>query len=633
MKRKNYKRKLISFIVIWSVVLSSLLFSSPDNIVVLASADTEIQLVSPEQGAVFNAPTVEIIGSISDELTLANNLLIKVFEQIDASLQPIDITGDGKLTIVPQEKYADFTFSKEYSEGTHKITFVVTNEDGVSAKVDQTFTVESASAEPANNSSAASDNGTAAPLQPSPEESGTSQNSTSTTAASQVSSKVTDTSQLTVEEVSRPYMAHMYLIPKGSENKYEPGKEVPSSFLPAEDMTRVPLDYMILIDVRSKEPLTKTQPLLTSFGNFTGKEDLVKTTLLTDNLTSYVYTFTPDKSFTFKTSYYVYVSPKFSSESGNEIIPRFLKFTTVSQYEEYQFQADKGDNGKDYRDNDYIHGPYSVVTNACAFCHSTHNGTNDFLISGEKGSTENELCMACHDGTGAPKIEGDNIHRKHYLDDSVSCSSCHDPHNPGTKENPNSLHSISVPDNNGSHFMAYNKASSAVGNADDFSLCLSCHNGKEDTISQKQITDIEKYYKEATFIGQSGHNIKASDDSGSSLNGQLPCAECHETHGSENLKMLRSELGNIKLADDSKKYISSGDTWNAANERDFCLKCHNQSTIIYGKTALFKEKDDLDQPIIGHRLDEDKDVSCSSCHGGQSKSFIEAAHSPGKLSK
>ncbi|WP_066258869.1 cytochrome c3 family protein [Neobacillus drentensis] len=643
MKRKNYKRKLISYFVIWSVVLSSLLFSSPDNIVVSASAVPEIQILTPNAGAEFNTPTVEIKGNISDDLTTADKLSVKVFEQVDAQ-QPVDITGEGILTIKPQNQYADFSFSKDFNEGVHTLTFVVTDEEGVSSKVERSFSIEASTVQ-ADDNPATIDNGTTTDDSPASAGNGTT---TDDTPASTITDTTTNPSQPTTEENGtttgatdntqpsdeigkRPYMAKMYLIPKGTEDQYEPGKAAPSSFLPAEDMTRVLLDYKILIDIRSKEPLSESQPLITFFGDITGTEKLIKTTELSNGVKAYTFIFTPDKQLETGKTYYVYLNPKFSNERGIEIIPRFLKFTTVSEnYGSYQFSADKGNVD---RDNDYIHGPFSNVTNACAFCHSTHEGNSPTLEGGKYGSEGNNLCMACHDGTnGSPKII-DNDNNEHSKNANVSCSSCHNPHTPGTKENPNSMHSVSAPDSNGSHFKAYNKASSANGNADDFSLCLSCHNGKEDTTSHKIVSDIEKYYKDPTLINQSGHNIKATEDSGSELNGQLPCAECHETHGSENLNMLRTELGNINIKDDSKKFISTGKDWNVANERNFCLKCHNQSTKMYGKTAQFKEKDDTDQPIIGHRLLEDKDESCSSCHGGQSKSFIEAAHSPGKITK
>ncbi|MFJ7728285.1 cytochrome c3 family protein [Neobacillus sp. NPDC097160] len=616
MKRMNYKRKLISYVVIWSVFIGSLLSYSPDNIALSASGVPEIKILTPDLGAVFNVSTVEFTGRISDDLTTPDKLPVKVFDTLGDSQQPIDITGEGKLSITLEDKYADFSYSRDFSEGAHTLTFVVTDEDGVSNKVDQAFTVTLTGKEEVNGTSPATVNEAVTnPEKSSVEELGTSQPSAEATVAS-----------LPVDDVTgkRPYMFKMFLIPKDAEDKYVPGNTVPSTYLPAEDMTRVPLGYQILIEVRSTQLLTKTQPLITFFGDITGTEKLVKTTKISDEINAYVYSFTPDKQFNPGTTYSVYLNPKFSNDLGNEIIPRFLKFTTVSgNYENYEFPAGKGN---DVRDKDYIHGPFSNVTNACSFCHSTHNGKTPTLEGGKYGAKANNLCMACHDGTnGSPKLESNMDNNKHYKDSSVSCTSCHNPHTPGTKENPNSFHSIESPDSNGSHYKAYNKASTAKGNADDFSLCLSCHNGIRDETG-KETSNIKKYYTDETLLVQSVHNLQATEDSGSKLNGQLPCAECHETHGSDNLFNLRRELGNKPALPTENQYKTIGTTWNEKNERNFCLNCHNVGAEIYGKKAV------IDNTISGH---QDDSKACSECHSDQTKTYksfreksMSAAHAP-----
>ncbi|MEH7298815.1 cytochrome c3 family protein [Neobacillus drentensis] len=594
MKRMNYKRKLFSYIVTWSVFFGSLLLYSPHNIALSASGVPEIKITSPDTGAVLDVSTVEFIGRVSDDLTTPDKLQINVFEQVSDAQQPIDITNDGKLLTTPQDNYADFTYSKEFSQGVHTLTFVVSDENGVSNRVDLSFTVGDVSKEQTAPTVNATDN-------------------------SVQTSNGTELNQLATEEIGkRPYMAKMYLVPKDAVDDYQPGKPVPSSFLPAEDMTRVPLNYKILIDVRSTETITTTQPLITFFGDIAGTEKLVKTTKVTDEINAYIYTFTPDKPLDAGATYYVYLNPNFKNSAGALIIPRFLKFTTSANYENYQFPGDKGN---DVRDHDYIHGPFSIVTNTCSFCHSTHNGQNVFLENGKNETDGDELCMACHDGTnGSPSLDSNYASNKHHKDSGASCSTCHDPHNPGTKENPNSLYKGSY--NGLSQLLAYKKASDSNGGSEDFSLCLSCHNGNK-------ASNIEQYYKNETLVSQSGHNIVATVDSGSSLNGQLPCAECHETHGSKNIKMLRSNLGNVQSANPFSKI--SGD-WDSAAERQFCLSCHNDKTVLYGVTgkAIFDEtgtaiNSSNEQTKLGHNKESSQ--ACSECHSNN-KSFIEAAHAP-----
>ncbi|MCM3691736.1 cytochrome c3 family protein [Neobacillus niacini] len=606
----NFKRKLIACIVIWSVIFGSLLSYSPETQVFSATGVPELTLITPVREAVLEVSKVELNARISDDLTAPDKLLVKIFEHTNDSEQPIDITNVGTLNLNSKEQYAEFFYTKEFSEGVHKLTFVVTDGDGLSTSLETSFTVQLS----------VNDQKIESPV--STENTDTTSTQSSTGGIESTENSVV-TSALGVTNIStRAYMVNMYLIPQGSEDQYQADNDkVPNSYLLAEDMTRVPLDYKILLDIRSAEAFNPTQPLITIFGDSTGKEKLVKTIDLDGGIKSYIYTFTPDKELLDPAkSYFVYLNP-------NLLVPRFLKFTTVgANYESYQFEGAKGN---EVREKDYIHGPYSIVTNTCAFCHSTHNGSNLTLEGGKFGTDTNNLCMACHDGTnGSPKLETSTSTNKHNQDSSVSCSSCHDPHNPGTKENPNSFHPNKADDANINPFLTYKKASTATGETNDFSLCFSCHNGIAKDKNGNLISNIEKYYKDETYTAQSGHNITATNDSGSQLNGQIPCAECHETHGSKNIKMLRGNLGNIKLDDTNLLYESKSENWDATEERNFCLKCHNNTTEIYGKTGSLKNKNDAGETIIGHQADDVQ--SCSSCHGGETKSYIDAAHAPTK---
>jgi hypothetical protein len=610
----NFKRKLISYIVIWSVVFGSLLSYSPENRVLSATGVPEITLISPVGGSVFEVSKVEFTGKILDDLTTPDKLLVKVFEQSNVSEQPIDITNEGQLIITPKEQYLEFSYIKDFSEGEHKISFIGTDGDGFSSSLETSFTVELSGN--MIESPVSIDNSSNATAQASSIEGIDSKTTVKTAVVSATA---------TTENGIRPYMAKMYLIPPGSEGDYRPDN-VPESYLPAEDMTRVPLDYKILIDIRSAEAFNPSQPLVSFFGDSKGTEKLVNSIELSGGITSYVYTFTPEnpKLDTAKT-YSVYLNP-------NILTPRFLKFTTVSNnYESYQFPADKGNEA---RDNDYIHGPFSLVSNACSFCHSTHNGNTLTLESRNTGSESDNLCMACHDGTyGSPKLEDTYNSNKHNQNSSASCTSCHNPHTPGTKENPNSFHASKAEDADINPFLTYKKVSTANGDVTDSTLCFSCHNGITKDEKGNIISNIEQYYKNEMYIGQSGHNITASNDSGSMLNGQIPCAECHETHGSSNIKMLRSNLGNAKLEDPKLLYKSTSADW-VAEERSFCLSCHKNSTEIYGNKSTFNlVSDTTGDPIQGHQEEDNvKNTPCSSCHGGSDpeKAAVEAAHAPKK---
>lgn len=100
------------------------------------------------------------------------------------------------------------------------------------------------------------------------------------------------------------------------------------------------------------------------------------------------------------------------------------------------------------------HGDYQNNTNACANCHSTHNGSNIKLIKFQTG--EYDMCLSCHDGTlgfynvnaasGAGIMnsthESASMHNvssnievsaapgayKNKSTSELECSSCHNPH-------------------------------------------------------------------------------------------------------------------------------------------------------------------------------------------------------------
>ena len=410
------------------------------------------------------------------------------------------------------------------------------------------------------------------------------------------------TASVVEEKGPRPYIVDMKIIP--------PGVTDESGYLPAADMTQVPLNSKIMVVIRETGVLNYTQPLFvtSSNGEIKSKEELEGTIPQRNKNGDYEIIFTPTAALDSNTTYYVYVNPAMTNDLGQRIFPRFFKFTTTNDYH-------IGD----------IHGNYSNNTNSCAYCHSTHTGATPTLEGGKYGASEDNLCMVCHDGTnGSPmpdKYNSTNKHNQHtdaQVKDSQSCTSCHNPHAAWTAENPARLQRVQVTGSSHLQPLTYKKAGTATGKAEDFTLCLNCHDGKK-------ASNIKQYYEDETLLTESGHNITAAD--GSTLNGQLACADCHETHGSNNIMLLREELGNVKVAD-ADKFKTTGTSWDAANERQFCLKCHNNTTEVYGKTGPFLLKNDSDEPITGHQTQDVQ--SCSSCHGGASQSYIEAAHGPKK---
>lgn len=409
-------------------------------------------------------------------------------------------------------------------------------------------------------------------------------------------------------------------------------------------------------------------------------------------------TFTPKNDLTLGRSFLAYLLPTLTDDADNPVYAKFFKFTTMSSND----PAKQDDAANP-------HGHYSLKTNMCANCHSSHvenhlpetNTASDteggsYLVTFNTEMQANadrmaqSYCMACHDGTmnKAPAI--DNIYNKYHHDnpadytgdskdnhlkDAVSCTSCHNPHLEWSETNQNllkdhlvythkdadvgqkqafgealtsetlAIDSLDQPCDSchGSNeinrtlsvsVLSYKKSTSAVGKS-DYSLCLRCHNTAKKA-KDTTLADIDQYYNDAN----SGHYFalggNATQADSSTLNGPMPCADCHETHGSNVDKMLREQLGNVQTAD---KFKTTGAQWNTANdERTFCLKCHNNNpqTAIYGKIGVFNTKDGLTNNINGHQPGDTQ--TCSSCHfssasdASADEKALSAAHAPKKTS-
>ncbi|MDR6998807.1 hypothetical protein J2Y67_001239 [Neobacillus niacini] len=388
------------------------------------------------------------------------------------------------------------------------------------------------------------------------------------------------------------------------------------------------------------------------------------------------------------TTYYILYNSSYVDDEGTPPYPIIRKFTTVSTTVNNLFLYDqkyKTDSGefKDFSDwTSQPHGYYTNNVNNCSICHSPHYGDNKSLEIKNRNTKnlENSYCMACHDGTSAPVFENVNsdIKSKHETQQitghemkSGTCTACHNPHLTWSEENPNLLqdhfvykhedkdefdgekvgeidsnhqlcekcHELNTnyyknlarqlasekdPKDPDPYKISHYQRFSAVGQKDNYDLCFTCHNKEKEV--KDGTKDIIQFYQDS----DSKHKITAVD--GSQLNGYLPCSECHETHQSTNRMLLKSMLGHEEQ--DTAFTFTSGD-WDASKEREFCLKCHNGKTAIYGVTGKA-----LDDSIQGHKIISEgteeeikKDIeskACSNCHGGESKSFIEAAHAPKK---
>lgn len=431
----------------------------------------------------------------------------------------------------------------------------------------------------------------------------------------------------------------------------QPDQTKQVNIMTTNDMTRVSLDTTIKITISNNYFIKYENNVISSpitvFDNKGMVEGTVSGTVspVTDN-NQLVFNFsnklTPGKT------YYILYNP--SDGAGNNVFPVIKKFTTVSDtvgkinMDEQKYKSDWVDQP---------HGSYTDNTDTCANCHSTHVADNTSL---ESSKLTDDYCMACHDGTTAPKMDDfdTSIKSRHdaqivtdYQTKAGSCTACHNPHLTWSEENPNLLKDryvyteknedgtikstidslevncqkchkddpVSGPkdyhENSQYEILAYKNSTTANGTIENYTLCLRCHNGGK-------AKDISSYYKIV-----SGHNIKAID--GSILDGQLPCSECHETHGSSNKLLLKAILGHENQ--NSEAFSFTAGNWSISTEREFCLKCHNGKTAIYGVTG----KAVYDESGKALSTSHDNNDACSSCHGTgttEIEKALSAAHAP-----
>ena len=399
------------------------------------------------------------------------------------------------------------------------------------------------------------------------------------------------------------------------------------NMLPPSDMTRVILDTSIKIqlDEAGRLDLSNLSQgiMVTREINTNGviSQELVSGTVTYAEASKEII-FTPSLPLLPLTKYTVSVNPLLVDLAGNLLHPRTWSFTTL---------------GTSLATNP--HGHYQTNTNTCAFCHSTHRGSSNKLDeSNQKTSIQiDNFCQACHDGTSAPIPTHWNKSYKHnyqVVNDNMriftSCASCHNAHISWTPENPNLLQDHYYFEHNDpsnpylpnssveqlceschsadiykdprveNRVYQYKNNHTATGVKSDYGLCLRCHNNGQIA------PDILSFYENT-----SRHRIKAQD--GSLLDGHLACADCHNSHGSNNKKLLRDSLGHKNPSE----FQWNGETWDAATERNFCISCHNGNTEVYGITTKLNTSTDGHSPTDAR--------ACHQCHGG---SPIAAAHGP-----
>lgn len=468
---------------------------------------------------------------------------------------------------------------------------------------------------------------------------------------------------------------------------------------PKQDMTRVEINPTIKVRIVDTNELNDSQEVIDKSIILSQNGINMEGTISYMKETKEI-TFTPKAALKPGTKYNVFISPLGIIDAAkNNAFPRFWSFTTVgSQSVEHQNPHGTYTNNVNTCGNCHsthkaedpnllspenipgLEQKESLATdNYCMVCHDgtvvapmpenkltahTHNAAVDI-----DGKPSGSSCASCHnphlDWTEEnPNLAQDHITYKHLPSNPIDpnkpteeisskeqlCESCHE------NDSAEKIANAAVEYND----FEYRKSSTAVGIYEDYELCLHCHNGDfkkkypkianiashYDNLTEDMLEEYEKTNNQISFSEReiseyekefSGHIIKALD--GSPLAGHMPCAECHDTHGSNNSKQLKESLGHEgvqsfnTVATDYKTVkalIGSKELeftiLNDSKEREFCLACHNGITAVYGVNGQ-----KYDETINEHNSNPSK--SCSYCHGrGESEveKALSAAHAPKK---
>jgi predicted CXXCH cytochrome family protein len=249
----------------------------------------------------------------------------------------------------------------------------------------------------------------------------------------------------------------------------------------------------------------------------------------------------------------------------------------------------------------YVHGP--VAVGGCTMCHSPHQTDFPKLLS----ATGNEVCFQCHTDK-AEAFQGKKFTHKPVKD---KCVNCHSPHSGEYKYN-----------------------FSMEGSRD---LCLSCHVDKKEWIAKIKVKhgglDTEKkclachdphvsdYVKQLVKqpvescmichdrpldtpngkIANMKEFLQANKDSHGPIK-QGDCSGCHNTHGSDNFRILRKYFPPV--------FYSSFD----AKNYELCFGCHEKTLVLDEKTKSLTGFRNGEQNLHFVHVNKQKGRTCRACH-------------------
>jgi predicted CXXCH cytochrome family protein len=257
----------------------------------------------------------------------------------------------------------------------------------------------------------------------------------------------------------------------------------------------------------------------------------------------------------------------------------------------------------------FVHGP--VAVGGCIACHEPHTADYEKNLRAEGPA----LCFMCHTDKAEAIHEAEFIHKPV----SENCISCHDPHSAERqfmiesqlpalcldchKEKKEQLTTVSVKHGaletertclNCHDAHMSNIAKNLI--MEPMDLCLSCHDKEYKSDNGKSIMDIKKWLVENT-----DHHgpIKQKD-----------CSGCHNPHGSENFRILRSP------------YPPTFYKPFAIDNYNLCFSCHEKTIVLNPETTkLTNFRNGNENLHFKHVNKPIKGRTCRACHETHASNF------------
>lgn len=250
----------------------------------------------------------------------------------------------------------------------------------------------------------------------------------------------------------------------------------------------------------------------------------------------------------------------------------------------------------------FVHGP--VAVGGCTMCHNSHQTDFPKMLN----ATGNDVCFQCH-GDKAEAFKGKKFV---HMPVKEKCTKCHDPHSGDYQFNFKAEGSSEL------CFLCHKdkkdwiaKAKVKHGGLDTERKCLTCHDPHvSDYVKQLVKRPVESCnmchdrplntqdgmianMKEFLIVNKEAHGPIKQED----------CSGCHNTHGSDNYRILRGYFPAVFYAPfDPKNY-------------GLCFNCHEKTLVLDARTTTLTGFRNGDQNLhFVHVNKTPKGRTCRACH-------------------